>query len=215
MHANVIRIRGEAWRYYRCSTHSNKGKAVCDNGKSVPRDKIEAWVLDVLRDKLFTPETVSRLLEEVRAEMAEEPKESPQIEKRLKAGLSMVNQEIVNLTAAIKDGGPISELVFELKASKGRKMALKAELDSLQHAKQTEVPDISNEDIEDAINDLKATLEFATPEQRKAIVLESVIRLEVSKKGQALMEGNPEGLLSDLLCVNMVTPRGVEPPLPE
>ena len=94
-------------------------------------------------------------------------------------------------------------------------MALKAELDSLQHAKQTEVPDISNEDIEDAINDLKATLEFATPEQRKAIVLESVIRLEVSKKGQALMEGNPEGLLSDLLCVNMVTPRGVEPPLPE
>lgn len=64
-------------------------------------------------------------------------------------------------------------------------------------------------------NDLKATLEFATPEERKNIVLENVVRIEVSKNGKALMEANPEGLLSELLCVDMVTPRGVEPPLPE
>jgi hypothetical protein len=181
----------------------------------VPRDKIEAWVLGVLRDKLLTPDTVSQLLEDVKAEMAEEPKESPKVAKRLKAGLHKANQEIVNLTAAIKDGGPIEELVDELMASKGRKMTLKAELDSLQHAKLTVIPDINHEDIIEAINDLKATLEFATPEERKAIVLENVIRIDVSKKGKALMEANPEGLLSELLCVNMVTPRGVEPPLPD
>jgi hypothetical protein len=122
--------------------------------------------------------------------------------------LYKVSQEIANLTSAIKAGGPIEELVDEMKVARARKMTLKAELDTLQYAEQTVIPGISREDIEEAINDLKTTLEFATPEERKAIVLENVIRLEISKKGQALMEGNPEGLLSDLLCVEMVTPRG-------
>jgi site-specific DNA recombinase len=215
MHASLTRIKGREWRYYRCSTHSNKGKAVCDNGKSVPRDKIEDWVLGVLRDELLTPDTVTLLLKGVRTEMAEEPKQSAKVAKRLKAGLNKADKEIANLTAAIKAGGPIEQLVDELKASQGHKMTLKAELDSLHYAERTVVPDISREAIVEAINDLKGTLEFATPEERRSIVRENVSRIDVSKKGEALMEANPEGLLSELLCVEMVTPRGVEPPLPD
>lgn len=215
MHATVTRIKGNEWRYYRCSTHSNKGKSVCGNGRSVPKEKVEGLVLGVLRDKFLNPDTVSQLVEDVKAELAEEPQESPKEAKRLKTALGKADRETINLTAAIKAGGPIEQLVVELKAVQERKNTLQNELDVLHQTEQLEIPDISREDIVNAVNDLKATLEFATPTERKSLVLENVRRIDVPKQGKALLEANPEGLLSELLCVEMVTPRGVEPPLPE
>ena len=38
---------------------------------------------------------------------------------------------------------------------------------------------------------------------------ENIRSIEVPKTGAALLESNPEGLLSSVISVNLVTPRGV------
>ena len=215
MHGMRKSIKGKEWMYYRCSTHNNRGKSVCSNSRSVRMDIVESRVLRVLTEKLLDPKAVERLVADVRAQVEAEPQSSPQEAKRLKAGISKADKELTNLTTAIKAGGPIEQLVGELKAVQERKTYFEAQLNELAGAKQEDMPHVTIEEIIEAITDLKATLEFVTPEERKDVLLENINSVEVPQKGDALLEPNPEGILSHLLPFCLVTPRGVEPPLPD
>ena len=67
------------------------------------------------------------------------------------------------------------------------------------------------DEIEAALSDLRSTLDYATPEEQKALVQEHIREIWVPKKGLALLETDPTGLLSPLgVCEFLVTPRGVD-----
>lgn len=56
-------------KYYGCSFHTNRGPAICANGKVVQRARIEQRLLRVIQLELFTPEAVGYLTQRVQEEL--------------------------------------------------------------------------------------------------------------------------------------------------
>ena len=202
-------------KFYRCSHHSNRGKAVCSNGRTVPKDRLEGAVLDLLSEKLLTVDSIEAILEEFRVQAKEAGLAESGRTQGVDRQIRQLDKEMKNLTAAIKAGGPIRDFVAEYKACGARKAELEAERKDLKHSGMAQVGKMGRRKIETAIQDLKKTLSYATPEEQKILLGEHVREIRIPKTGAALLEANPEGLLDSLGCFKMVTPRGVEPPSPE
>ena len=58
--------------------------------------------------------------------------------------------------------------------------------------------EVGRDEIEAALSDLRSTLDYATPEEQKALVQEHIREIRVPEKGLALLETDPTGLLSSL-----------------
>ena len=206
---------GKPRKFYRCSYHSNRGKAVCTNGRTVAKDKLEGAVLDLLSKKLLNVDTIGAILEELRAQVKEAGLTDSGRTKEIDRQIRQVDKEMKNLTAAIKAGGPIEAFVEEYKVSGVRKAELETERKDLKNAGKAQVGKMGRRKIEAAIRDLKKTMSYATPEEQKILLSEHVREIRIPRTGAALLEANPEGLLDALGCFKLVTPRGVEPPFPE
>ena len=73
---------------------------------------------------------------------------------------------------------------------------------------------LTAEDIEAGLNDLQATLEYAEPAERKEMLREHIRVVNVPKTGPALLETNPEGLLSSLDGLRVIgDPEGSRTPV--
>ena len=55
--------------YYGCSFHTNRGPAICANGKVVRRARLEQRLLRAIQEELFTPEAVAYLTQRVQEEL--------------------------------------------------------------------------------------------------------------------------------------------------
>jgi hypothetical protein len=126
------KVNGATYRYYRCSYHANRGGAVFENSRMVPMGVVEAGVLDILSDQLFTRETVEAILEEYRMQTEIEAGSSHDGVKDLEKRIQTAIREAQNLTEAIKAGGPILDLVQALKECRVRRTALELELADLE-----------------------------------------------------------------------------------
>ena len=191
-------------KYYRCSYHANRGNAVCTNKRSVRQDGAESAVLEALTEKLFTPETVVAVLEEARA-LLQEDRANDQIEET-RRGLRQIEKEIQNLTRGIRAAGPVDELVKDLRACELRRKGLKAEIEALKQAESVDLGDISMEEIEEGLKNLKETLSYATPQEVKALLQEHIQEIRIPPKGKAQLVFNPAGLVE--YYISLVTPRG-------
>jgi hypothetical protein len=200
---------GRTRKYYRCSYHSNRGKAVCSNGRTVNKDKLEGAVLELLSEKLLNVDTIEAILEELRAQLKEAGLADSGRAKEVDRQIRQVDREMKNLTAAIKVGGPIEDFVKEYKGCEARKAELKVAKNELGGAEKAQVGNIGRRKIKAAIKDLKEILAYATPEEQKILLQDHIREIRIPKNGAALLEANPEGLLDALGCFEMVTPRGV------
>ncbi|MDP6779136.1 MAG: zinc ribbon domain-containing protein [Candidatus Latescibacteria bacterium] len=198
-------------KYYRCSYHANRGNAVCTNKRSVRQDAVETAVLEAVSERLLTPETVEAILEEARALILEDEPDG-QVEETRKA-LEKIGKEIRNLTLGIRAAGPVDELVKELRACELRRDSLRAEIEALLQVEPAGLGDISTEEIEEGLMNLKHTLSYATPREVKSLLQEHIQAIRIPPKGNAQLVFNPAGLLE--YYISLVTPRGVEPPSPE
>ena len=53
-----------SYRYYNCTTRLNKGISRCDS-RNLPREQTNALVLSALADRVFQPERVKLILEDL------------------------------------------------------------------------------------------------------------------------------------------------------
>ena len=176
------------------------------------QDWIEGAVLDALSERLFNRQLIEAILEEVIAAESSDVEGGSQRGLELQQRIGQAAREIENLRLAIRTGGDIEELVEDLRRAKERKARLVAELQDLRSIESGSLGEIGGEQVAEAIRNLKNTLEFATQIERKEFLKEHVTEIQVPRKGPALLEANPTGLLR---CICLVTPRGVEPPSPE
>ena len=180
-----IKRKGGLTRYYRCSHNANRGSAVCTNGRTIRQDWIEGAVLDALAKRLFTSGTIEALLEEVRASSSDTDGED-QRGQELRQGIRQAEKEIENLRRAIRAGGAIEELVDDLRAIKARKSLLTQDLQEVVETLKAGTPgEIKPEEVAEAIRDLKHTLEFATPIERKELLKEHVTEIRIPRNGPA------------------------------
>ena len=191
--------------YYRCSFHARRGDNVCTNNRTVRQDVIEPAVLDLLSEKLLTRENLEDIYEEVQAQRAEDGSGCEVLLKDLAKRIRQVDSEIANLTAAIKAGGPIQELVNELKSCKERKGALEAEEAEIENQEPLELGEIDRDYVEEAVRNLKETLKNASRDEMKELLRQHIVEIRIpkGKKEKAQLEENPTGLLER--CILLVT----------
>ena len=211
-HMNTIRSRGKKRQYYRCGFHSKRGNAVCKNGRGVNKENVENAVLELLSKRLFDDRIVDEVFKRVQAylQRSDEGDETLAIESAI-----MKNEtEIANLTAGIKAGGNLESLIKELAVGESRRKVLKQKHEAMRSAKSAE--SISRDLVRRALEELRGTLTYAGAEEKKGLIQDHVHEIRVSPDGTTLLETNPRGLLNTLgVCEFLVTPRGVEPPLPD
>ena len=207
-HLNTVRWKRKVRQYYRCGHHSKRGNAACANGRGLRREEVETAVLDLISQRILTTDMVDRLLEAVNDQIrATDP---PRATEDIEAAIRKAEREAQNLTTAIKVGRSIERLVRELNACEVRKAELEEQARELQRQDSGQIVEVDRDWVEKALSDLRNTLAYNPPEERKPIVQEYIREIRVPEKGPARLETNPTGLLSSLgVCELLVTPRGV------
>lgn len=86
------------YRYYKCTTRINKGATQCTS-RNLNRDKIEAAVLSLLADIVFTPNRIAIMLRE--------------LSKRLRASRTVENVRLIELTRELGDINKGTQRLYE------------------------------------------------------------------------------------------------------
>jgi site-specific DNA recombinase len=119
-----------------CAAARNKGAAVCKNLKNVRRDRLEATVLDALRDNLMDPELFKEFCAEYVREINRVRGDENARRDRLRSELTQVERRLRRMVEAIADGVPARTLKNELLALEVRQEQLQAELAAAPEAQQ-------------------------------------------------------------------------------
>ncbi|HLW58950.1 MAG TPA: hypothetical protein VKV57_03395 [bacterium] len=93
--------------YYGCSFHTNRGPAICANGKVVLRARIEQRLLRAIQEELFTPEAVDYLTRRVQEELkrlSRQKHDQHASRHTVEQELSQALQERVAIKDAIRRG---------------------------------------------------------------------------------------------------------------
>jgi len=120
------RRRNRSYSYYSCAGSHQKGKSVCQ-GRHVPMAKLDGLVIENVKERLFTPERLTTILESL---LERQRSKNCAVEDRrtaLAAELAATNEKLDRLYRAIEDG--IVDLDAQLKE---RVDALKTQRDLAQ-----------------------------------------------------------------------------------
>jgi site-specific DNA recombinase len=193
---------------YRCSHNRNRGKSVCGNSRAVNQNKIETAVLKLVGDSLLREDMIRGIMEEDAALTQTELRE-PEVED-LTPRIREIEKEIRNLTSAIKVGGPIEQLVDELKVCQGRKASLEEKQRETARSSTSDVVDVDWGTVAEAVKDLHRLFEVAEPAEKKELLSIFIKKIRIPRTGSALLEPNPEGLLQStkLPCSSVVPYNG-------
>ena len=198
---------------YRCSHHSNRGSAVCANSRVVGQNLIEGAVLDAVSEELLTKDVIEAVIEECKAQAEQEVLPEAGRLTELQREIGRFEKEIANLTLAIRAGGPIEELVADLKGRKARKRDLEQEVEEIESSEVVDLADVGWEDVEDGIRNLRDTLKEATVQEKRDLLQENISMIRVPRKGNALLEANPAGLFQHAGVLLNGDPEGSRTPV--
>ena len=177
--------------YYGCSFHTNRGPAICANGKVVRRGQIEQRLLRAIQQELFTPEAVDYLTQRVQEEL----KRLSRRKQDLQTGRHTLEQELaqaVREREAIKDAirqGLIGAITREMLEE------IEARIQSLQGQLQAPRP-----------SDVLVSSALPQAVQTKLHELDKVLRSDVSRSrsllrdllGEIVLRPTSEGLVAEL-----------------
>jgi site-specific DNA recombinase len=120
------RRRKRSYTYYKCACCHQKGKSVC-RGRHVSMAKLDGLVIENVKERLFTPERLTRILKSLFARQRAKNRAVEDRRAALTAELAATDEKLNRLYRAIEDG--IIDLDAKLKE---RVDALKAERDLAQ-----------------------------------------------------------------------------------
>jgi site-specific DNA recombinase len=190
-------------RYYRCSYHANRGTTVCSNNRRVRQDAIEEAVMQTFSGILLKPATVRSMVEDARDQLGQ--RNSVDRIGEINARIQRVQKEIENLTAGIRSLGPLDTLKDAMRKCQKGLAALEVEKHEVSADEMLDWTSIDEALIKVALIDLKALVADAS--SAKEALQENIREIRIPKKGAALLEPRPEGLLNRVFL--LVTPRGV------
>ena len=99
----LVTGKGGRYRYYKCNTRIGKGNHLCE-GKPVPMEKLDTLVLDALAEKVFTPERLRVLLQELKAKHKAAHAEQDNQLKALSKELEELQKGAERLYEAVEKG---------------------------------------------------------------------------------------------------------------
>ena len=153
---------------YGCSTNVNRGEAACENAIRVPRELVEAQLLEGIKRDLFTPEAVALFQQEVNRLVAERRSTRRSKHAKIQRRLTEVEREIGNIVEAIKAGVLTPTTKAELEKAEAEKGHLQAALNAKEQPVPARIPDLTERYIH-LVRNLEETLEQDVPRARTQI----------------------------------------------
>ncbi len=192
--------KGEQYRYYKCSNRMSMGNTVC---KSVAykMDTLDDIVLNAFRQKIYTPEYIRAVIDDLRKATNKNGGEDKLKTKKLEAELKEIEQAETKLFEAIEKG--VLELDDRLKARvqqhKTRREAIIGELATLQHKQHTPLQTLTPQKIEAVAHVLNKRFSVSTPFSRA--YLRATVR-EIRVTGDFLKLSGDHKTMASLVVSN-------------
>ncbi len=126
----MVQVSGKGGGYYGCY---NAKRKVCKNNLKIPRKRIEAIILNDLKEKFLTAENLKYIFQNVEKLVAKTLNEVPEDLRQKRQQFDKVQAELLNLLNFIKAGN-FSKVVSEaLTDAENRREKLKGEMQSLEY----------------------------------------------------------------------------------
>ena len=166
--------------YYACAERKKHGKsrAPCEMLK---KDRIEAFVLDKLRTKIFTRERIRAGLEWIAREKIRNRKEDNTEIIKLMDQIRDVDSELGRLQEAITQGVNLDALIKPINDRQAQKKELERQLSIIESAKQRalNMPTITDEEVERVLKAALQAFETSNPRELKNHIADYVEMIEV------------------------------------
>ena len=168
--------------YYRCNHALRHDPTACQSGW-IPKDKIEGFIIDQLKDKVLTDDNLGLLVrmvnEEISLTAGQTREQLEQIEKRLES----VQQKLLKYFTAFEKG------VMTDEDAAPRIRELRAEQTTLQRAKDEAIADLEDDEpqqldsdqILNYVMDLKDLLSRGSLIQQRTFLRSFIRRIEFTK----------------------------------
>ncbi|WDL97844.1 recombinase family protein [Alicyclobacillus sp. ALC3] len=173
---STTKTRGE--KRYRNSYYRCRG---CKD--SIPKDRLEERVIEILDEKVFSAEALQRIVQDVKRALSDERRALSRDEKPVRKEIGELSSKIDRMLDAIADGTVTTDLVRDrLKAAADRKTVLEAELERMNKLKDVAIPD---EVVTSYLTTLKDRLHVGNDTERKAVISSLVEWIEISHDREA------------------------------
>lgn len=171
--------RNKAYTYYSCSGCQRQGKTVCQ-GQHVPMPKLDALILQNVKEQLLTPKRLTVILEALMEQRSQKNREVDDRRKRLRAELSEKKDKLARLYRAIEEGvvdldDDLKERIKTLKNERDIAHATMERMDT--QARQS--ANITPERIEAFSSLMREKLDNGDTQARKAYLRSVISRVEV------------------------------------
>ena len=114
-------------RSYSCASHSNGRDAICNQKRTLKREKVEQILLEGIKAEYMAPKVIKELAGRVQARLRQVKRPD---QKALKSDLNRVDKQIENVIDALADVGRSKALSAKLKQLESERDTLRAELNN-------------------------------------------------------------------------------------
>jgi site-specific DNA recombinase len=162
--------RNNAYQYYTCQTKQKQGAKAC-SANNFEQGKVEAVVLDALRDGALHPGVFADLVREVQASLRGSQAEAEGERAVLEGQLAELNKRLDNLYEAVESGSiPVARLAPRIEQVSQEKEALDARIAALPEAGSEPLLEIGDGDIEAWVADLRAVVDRGSVDERRGLL---------------------------------------------
>jgi site-specific DNA recombinase len=177
------RKKGREYRYYRCTTRDKGGAKACD-GRSLPADAIEGFVVDKLGEEVGRGDLAAGVYDALQARISRKLEVLGAIRQRLPREIADLAAEGKKLVSGLKGAGSPGDRVLEaridevgagLEAAELRLAGVEREIAKLEAARATQAW------VSAVLKDFDAIWNVMTDENRGRLVRALVARVEVDE----------------------------------
>lgn len=150
--------RSRTYSYYNCRA-ALKGYG-CKN-RRVPAEEFDAWMINSILDRIFTPQQIASLINDVRELSSEWYRERDERVAALADEISGIDRRLNNLYNLLELHGPdtpnLGDLTTRLRGLKDRRKSLESEIRDLEAQEAPRVA-ISDDEVRDAVEFLRSVI---------------------------------------------------------
>jgi site-specific DNA recombinase len=171
------------YRYYKCNKRMSRGNAACPSG-NIPMEKLDRLILDAFKHKVFTPEHIKDVVDQLRHHLAKTSnRDEKQHIRQLETKLQEAEQAQTRLFEAIEKGMMEFDehLKTRLQQHKQSRETLLIEIAALKRQQQSPLQTITPMKIEAVSKLLNKRLSEASPFS-KAYLRSSLDEVRVTRE---------------------------------
>jgi len=193
----LVSGKGGHYDYYRCGTRAYKGTDLCDM-PNIPREELDAAVLQVIAEKVLQPQRIEGMLEQLRSRLVELQVPDREREKLLQRQMALATEQINTWYELVETGKLefLDSLRDRLTAAQKRIVQMTTELAELSRRKQLPLKKFGVNQIEGFANAIGTEILVPGSKYAKSYLNSLVSEIKISAAGATAKGSNADSVAS-------------------